>query len=336
MILFRDTIEFVNPEFFLLLLLLPVLGIWYYRRRSNYYATLRMSSLESIRRMRSWRGWMRGALPLLRVLAFIALVIAMARPQEVVKEEEIEAEGIDIMMAIDLSSSMLSQDFNPNRLEVSKRVATEFVNKRKYDRIGLAVFAGEAYTQCPLTIDHEVLKNFLAELECGELEDGTAIGMGLATAVRHLEDSEAKSKIVILLTDGVNNAGYINPDVAAQIASKLGIKVYTIGVGSKGEAYTPLYRHPVTGQYKMGLAKIEIDENLLKEIASKTNGEYYRATSVESLEEIYDTIDELEKSKVEMTILKRYSEAFHPFAFWGLLLLVLEALLRYTVLRTIP
>jgi len=333
--IFSENIEFVNPEFFLLLLLLPVIGIWYYRQRSRYYATLRMSSLESIRKMTSWRGWLRGALPLLRVAAFVALVIAMARPQEVMKEEEVEAEGIDIMLAIDLSSSMLAQDFKPNRLEVSKRVAADFVDKRKYDRIGLAVFAGEAFTKCPLTIDHEVLKTFLEELECGTLEDGTAIGMGLATAVRHLEKSEAKSKIVILLTDGVNNAGYINPAMSAQIAQELGVKVYTIGVGSTGDAMTPIQKRS-DGRYIFGLARVEIDEALLQEIADQTNGAYYRATSVESLERIYSTIDELEKSKVEVTVLKRYSEVFHPFVLFGLLLLVLEALLRYTVLRTIP
>jgi Ca-activated chloride channel family protein len=333
--IFGPDIQFVNPEFFLLLLLLPLIGLWYWRKGSQYYATLKMSSLQSIQHIRSWRGYLRAALPLLRLAAFIALVVAMARPQEVLKEEEVEAEGIDIMMAIDLSSSMLAQDFKPNRLEVSKRVAAEFIDKREYDRIGLAVFAGEAFTQCPLTIDHRVLKEFLAKLECGVLDDGTAIGMGLATAVRHLEKSEAKSKIAILLTDGVNNAGYINPSMAAQIAQQLGIKVYTIGVGSTGDAMTPIQKRS-NGEYIFGLARVEIDETLLKDIARQTNGEYFRATSVESLERIYDQIDELEKSKVEISVMKRYSEAFHPFVFWGLIFLVLEALLRYTVLRTIP
>lgn len=332
---FGNNIQFVNPEFFLLLLLLPILAVWYYRKRSRYYATMLMPSLLSVQGIRSWRGWLRAALPFLRVIAFVSLVIAMARPQEVLKEEEVEAEGIDILMAIDLSSSMLAQDFKPNRLEVSKRVASEFIDKRRYDRIGLTVFAGESYTQCPLTVDHNILKSRLSELECGILEDGTAIGMGLATAVRHLEKSEAKSKVVILLTDGVNNAGYINPSMAAQIAQKLGIKVYTIGVGSTGDALTPIQKRS-DGQYIFGLARVEIDEALLKEIAQQTNGEYFRATSVESLERIYSQIDQLEKSKVEVTVMKRYSEAFHPFVFWGMLLLVLEALLRYTVLRTIP
>ena len=333
--IFSDNIQFVNPEFFLLLLLLPLIGYWYLRRRSRHYAALRMPSLDSIRGMRSWRGRLRTALPILRALAFVALVVAMARPQEVLKEEEVDAEGIDIMLAIDLSSSMLAQDFKPDRLEVSKRVAAEFIDKRRYDRIGLAVFAGEAFTQCPLTTDHRVLKNFLEQLACGTLDDGTAIGMGLATAVHHLEESEAKSKVVILLTDGVNNAGYINPLMAAQIAQKVGVKVYTIGVGSTGDALTPVSRRS-DGRYIFGLARVEIDEALLKDIANMTEGEYFRSTSAESLERIYNKIDQLEKTKIEVTVLKRYNEAFHPFVFWGLLVLLLEALLRYTVLRTIP
>lgn len=333
--IFSDNIQFVNPEFFLLLLLLPLVGYWYLRRRRRHYATLRMPSLESVRGFRSIRGRLRTALPVLRALSFVALVVAMARPQEVLKEEEVEAEGIDIMMALDLSSSMLAQDFKPDRLEVSKRVAAEFIDKRRYDRIGLAVFAGEAFTQCPLTTDHRVLKKFLSDLECGILEDGTAIGMGLATAVHHLEESEAKSKVVILLTDGVNNAGYINPLMAAQIAQKVGVKVYTIGVGSTGDALTPVSRR-ADGRYIFGLARVEIDEGLLTNIAEMTDGAYFRATSAESLERIYAKIDELEKTKIEVTVLKRYNEAFHPFVFWGLVLLLLEALLRYTVLRTIP
>ena len=333
--IFSDNIQFVNPEFFLLLLLLPLIGYWYLRRRSRHYAALRMPSLDSIRGMRSWRGRLRTALPILRALAFVALVVAMARPQEVLKEEEVDAEGIDIMLAIDLSSSMLAQDFKPDRLEVSKRVAAEFIDKRRYDRIGLAVFAGEAFTQCPLTTDHRVLKNFLEQLACGTLDDGTAIGMGLATAVHHLEESEAKSKVVILLTDGVNNAGYINPLMAAQIAQKVGVKVYTIGAGSTGDALTPVSRRS-DGRYIFGLARVEIDEALLKDIANMTEGEYFRSTSAESLERIYNKIDQLEKTKIEVTVLKRYNEAFHPFVFWGLVLLLLEALLRYTVLRTIP
>ncbi len=335
MSLLGDNIAFLHPEFFLLLLLLPVLGYYYFRKRNRHYPTLRMPSLASVKGMQSWRGRLRALLPLFRLLAFLALVTAMARPQEVRKEEEVEAEGIDIMLALDLSSSMLAQDFKPNRLEVSKGVASQFIEKRSYDRIGLAVFAGEAFTQCPLTIDHRVLQGFLSELECGVLEDGTAIGMGLATAVRHLENSQAKSKIVILLTDGVNNSGYINPEMAAQIAKKLGVKVYTIGVGTTGDALTPISRRS-DGRYIFRRTRVEIDEALLQDIADMTNGEYFRATSEESLQRIYDKIDELEKSRIELSVIRRYTEAFHPLVLGALVFLLLEALLRYTVLRTIP
>jgi len=259
----------------------------------------------------------------------------MARPQLTLQEEEITADGVDIMMVMDLSSSMLAQDFKPDRLEVSKRVAADFVSKREHDRIGLSVFSGEAFTQCPLTTDHRVVKEFLADLRCGLLEDGTAIGMGLATAVNRLKESESKSKVVILLTDGVNNAGYIQPITASEIAREFDVKVYTIGVGSTGDALTPVSRRS-DGKYIFGLARVEIDEELLAQIADMTGGKYFRATSAESLERIYAEIDQLEKTEIEVTTIKRYSEEFHHFALWGLILLVLELFLRYTVFKTIP
>lgn len=326
---------FINPEFFLLLLLLPVIGGWYYWRYRQHYATLRMSSLQSVAHITSWRGRLRALLPTLRAFAFMLLVIAIARPQKTLKEEEVKAEGIDIVLVMDLSSSMLAQDFKPDRLEVSKRVASEFVSKREFDRIGLAVFAGESFTQCPLTTDHSIVKEFMASLKCGILEDGTAIGMGLATAINRLKDSESKSKVVILLTDGVNNAGYVKPITAAEIAREFDVKVYTIGVGSTGEAPTPVSRRS-DGRYIFGLARVEIDEQLLQEIAEMTGGQYFRATSAESLEQIYQNIDQLEKTEIEVTSIRRYSEEFGRFAFWALLLLVIEISLRYTVLRTIP
>jgi len=330
-----ENITFVNPEFFLLLLLLPLIAAWYYFRYRQRYPEMRMSSLESLSEVQSIRGRLRALLPILRVLSFIALVIAMARPQLTLKEEEIKAEGVDIVLVMDLSSSMLAQDFKPDRLEVSKKVASDFVDKREYDRIGLGVFAGEAFTQCPLTTDHRVVKEFLAGLRCGILEDGTAIGMGLATAVNRLKESEAKSKVVILLTDGVNNAGYVKPMTASEIAREFEVKVYTIGVGSTGEAYSPVSRRS-DGKYIFGLARVEIDEELLVQIADMTGGKYFRATSAESLESIYAEIDSLEKTEIEVTSIKRYSEEFHRFAFWGLLFLVFEMLLRYTIFRTIP
>ncbi|GAB5552643.1 MAG: VWA domain-containing protein [Saprospiraceae bacterium] len=294
-----------------------------------------MSSLKSVENSTSWKGRLRALLPILRILAFIALVVALARPRELFQEEEVKAEGIDIMLVMDLSSSMLARDFEPDRLEVCKRVATEFVDKREYDRVGLSVFAGEAFTQCPLTTDHRVVKDFLANLECGLLEDGTAIGMGLATAVNRLKDSESKSKIVILLTDGVNNAGYVKPETAAEIAREFEIKTYTIGVGTNGDALTPVNRRS-DGQYMFGLARVEIDEALLEQIAEMTGGKYYRALSEQGLEDIYDEIDRLEKTEIEVTVFKRYQELFHVFVWIAMLILVLEVLLRYTIFRAIP
>lgn len=330
-----ENITFVNPELLILLILLPILGTWYFFQYKNRYPTIRMSSLESIKNTFSWRGKLRAILPILRALAFVLFVIALARPQLTLQEQEIKAEGIDIALVMDLSSSMLAQDFKPDRLEVSKQVATEFINKRQHDRISLVVFAGEAFTQCPLTTDHGVLKEFLAGLECGLLEDGTAIGMGLATAINRIKDSEAKSKVVILLTDGDNNAGYIKPLTAAEIAKEFDVKIYTIGVGSRGQALTPVRRNS-NGQYIFGLANVQIDEQLLNQIASSTNGKYFRATDEESLLQIYNDIDQLEKSEIEVTTIKRYSEEFHQLVLLGLIFLFLEFILRYTLLRSIP
>lgn len=330
-----QNIEFVNPELLLLLLLIPAIAAWFFVKKKDQHVSIKMSNLESIANISTIKSTLRRYLPLLRALALAALVIALARPRQTLKEEDIKAEGIDICLVMDLSSSMLAQDFKPDRLEVSKRVASDFVAKREHDRIGLSVFSGEAFTQCPLTTDHRVVKEFLAGLRCGLLEDGTAIGMGLATAVNRLKESESKSKVVILLTDGVNNAGYIKPLTASEIAREFDVKVYTIGVGSTGDALTPVSRRS-DGKYIFGLARVEIDEELLAEIASMTGGKYFRATSAESLERIYAEIDQLEKTEIEVTTLKRYSEEFHHFALWGLILLVIELFLRYTVFKTIP
>jgi len=330
-----NNIAFLYPQFLLLLLLLPAIIWWYRKQYRRRYATLRMSSLQSVEKTSSTKGRLRALLPLLRLLAFLLLVLALARPRELFKEEEVNAEGIDIMLVMDLSSSMLARDFEPDRLEVCKRVAIEFVEKRPYDRIGLSVFAGEAYTQCPLTTDHRVVKDFLSELSCGTLEDGTAIGMGLATAVNRLKESPSESKIVILLTDGVNNAGYIKPETAAEIAQEFDIKTYTIGVGTNGDALTPVNRRS-DGQYLFGLARVEIDEQLLQQIAQMTGGQYYRALSEEGLEEIYNEIDRLEKTEIEVTVFRRYQELFHFLVVAAMLCLVLEILLRYTIFRAIP
>ena len=326
-------IHFVNPEYFLLLLLIPVLAYWYLQK--DRFATLQMSSLAAFGGKPSLRGRLSILLPLLRLLAFILLVVALARPRLNLQEQEINAEGIDIIMAIDLSSSMLAKDFKPDRLGASKAVAAEFIEKRPYDRIGLTVFAAESYTKCPATTDHQVMKQFLSELECGVLEDGTAIGMGLATAVKALAQSEAKSKVVILLTDGVNNAGYVQPLMAAEIAKTFKVKVYTIGVGSMTDALTPIGRRG-DGQYIFGFAPVRIDEDLLVNVAEMTEGKYFRATDETSLKAIYQEIDELEKTKLEITVIKRHSEEYFLFALLAMILIGVEILLRYTIFRTIP
>jgi len=332
---FLSNIEFQNPEFFILLLAIPIIAAWYWYKKIDNEVSFTLSSITSISDIDTWRTWLYKFMPLLRALSYALVVVALARPQITLKEEEVKAEGIDIMMIMDLSSSMLAQDFSPDRLSVSKEVAKTFVDKRKYDRIGLVVFAGESFTQCPLTTDHRVVKDFLDNLQCGLLQDGTAIGMGLASAVNRLKESESKSKVVILLTDGVNNAGYIKPMTAAEIAKEYGIKVYTIGVGSIGQALSPISRRS-DGKYIFGMAKVEIDEQLLKEIAELTNGRYYRAVNEQSLTAIYDEIDKLEKTEIEVSTFKRYSEEFRRFLIWGVGFLLLEIILRLTVLRSLP
>ncbi len=294
-----------------------------------------MPGLDTFEGTVSWRSRLRLLLPLFRFLALGALIIALARPQKTLKDEDIKAEGLDIFLVMDLSSSMLSRDFDPDRLEASKRVAAEFVDMRPHDRIGLAVFSGESFTQCPLTTDHRIVKEFLAGLQCGFLADGTAIGMGLSSAINRIKDSPSKSKVVILLTDGVNNSGYIQPMTAAEIAKEFGVKVYTIGVGSTGMARTPV-RKRRDGSFDFDFTKVEIDEQLLTEIAKLTGGNYFRATSEEALSQIYARIDQMEKTKIDVTVIKRNSEEFHAFAFAGLIFILLEILLGQTVLRSLP
>lgn len=331
-----NNLELVNPSFLLLFPLLLGYGVWLYMRRENRYTPLRFSTLQGVKNIISWRGIAYDfGLPLLRIIAFGCLIIALSRPQRSLSEQEIKAEGIDIMMAIDLSSSMLAQDFKPDRLEASKTVAQDFVRRREFDRIGVVVFSGEAYTQCPLTSDHEVVNHFLANLRCGQIEDGTAIGMGLATAVNRIKDSKAKSKVVILLTDGVNNAGYVQPLNAANIAKAFGVKVYTIGVGSKTEAYAPIGRRG-DGEYVFGFVPVEIDEKLMIQIAQLTSGRYFRATDEKSLLSIYTEINSLEKTEMDVTAVQRHTDLYLDWLKWAILLLLFEAVLRMTLLRTLP
>ncbi|MEE9374395.1 MAG: VWA domain-containing protein [Saprospiraceae bacterium] len=328
-------ITFVSPYFLGLLALIPFSFFWERRNAGNRKVHLSMPDIESIKSIKSFRTIIFPYLNFLKAASFVLFVIALARPQLTLKEEEIKAEGIDIIMIMDISSSMLAQDFKPDRLEVSKKVAIQFVDKRPYDRIGLVVFSGESFTQCPLTTDHRVLKDFLNGLQCGLLEDGTAIGMGLASAVNRLKDSEAVSKVIILLTDGVNNSGYIKPMTAAEIAQKLETKVYTIGVGSIGQALSPISRRS-DGRYVFGMAKVEIDENLLHQISEMTGGKYYRATNEQNLEAIYAEIDRLEKTEMEITVFKRYSEEYGRFLSLGLMLFLLNVILKHSFFKTLP
>ncbi len=330
-----DGASFQNPFFLLLLGVVPLMYLYFKRNIERNQPRMILSSARALKEMQTWRSRLYPHLIWLKLISLAAMIIALARPQLTLKEEVVTAEGIDIVLVTDISSSMLAQDFEPNRLEVSKRVGKEFVDKRKYDRIGLVVFAGESFTQCPLTTDHRIVKDFIDELQCGMLEDGTAIGMGLASAVNRLKDSEATSKVVILLTDGVNNSGYVKPITAAEIAEEMKVKVYTIGVGSRGQALSPVSRR-ADGQYVFGLSNVEIDERLMKEISDMTGGQYFRATDQASLESIYEEIDKLEKTKMEVTTFKRYSEEFRKFLWAGIALLLLDWVLRKTIFDVLP
>jgi Ca-activated chloride channel family protein len=323
------------PWWLLLLGLIPLTIIWRRWKREQSGPVVIDMPFDQAFIPGSWRTLLFSWLEPLFWVAMVLLIIALARPQSEHAEESVKGEGIDIFLVMDLSSSMLARDFDPDRLSVSKQVAINFVSHRTYDRIGLAVFAGESYTQCPLTNDHGVLKEYLEGLECGAVEDGTAIGMGLAAAVNRLKDSDAKSKVVVLLTDGVNNAGYIRPATAAGIAREFDIKVYTIGVGSYGQALSPVRRR-ITGEYMFGITNVEIDEDLLKSIAKETGGKYYRAASAEALKQVYDEIDQLEKTEIEITVYKRYRELYYWPLLAGVTLLLLLILVRSTLLRSLP
>lgn len=328
-------IEFSSPYWLLLLAIIPLMLLYKYYSKRQEIAPMTFSTLESISGLYSWKEKAIKYLPILRYLALAALMLAMARPQQTLKEEVVKAEGIDIILAMDLSSSMLAKDFDPDRLTVSKEVAAKFVDKRVYDRIGLVVFAGDSFTQTPLTTDHNILKDFLANIECGMLDDGTAIGMGLATATNRLKNSKSKSKVIILLTDGVNNAGYIKPLTAAEIAKEYDMKIYTIGVGTTGAALTPVNRRN-DGKFVFGMSKVNIDEKLLSEISKMTGGRYFRATDEAMLNSIYDEIDQLEKTEMEVNVFKRYKDIFRIPLMLAFGLLLLEFILRQTILRTLP
>ena len=331
--------EFANKEYLLLLLLIIPYIIWYVMYRKKTEPTLRMSDTFAFRYApKSWKVKLMPLSMLLRLLVFVMIVMVLARPQTRNSWDIKTVEGIDIMLAMDVSTSMLAEDLRPNRIEAAKQVASEFIIGRPNDNIGLAIFAGESFTQCPMTTDHASLLNLLQNVRTdiaarGLIEDGTAIGMGLANAVSRLKDSKAKSKVVILLTDGSNNRGDISPSTAAEIAKSLGIRVYTIGVGTNKVAPYPM---PVAGGVQYVNVPVEIDTKTLSEIASITEGDFYRATNTNELRKIYKEIDQLEKSKLNVkTFSKRY-EAYQPFALVAVLALLLEILLRVTIFRRIP
>ncbi|WP_211092569.1 MULTISPECIES: vWA domain-containing protein [Chitinophaga] len=328
-------IEFAYPVFFWLLLLIPVMIYWRIARRKKSQGVMKVSSVAGLRGLPvSWKVRFRPVLLALRILAYAALVTALARPQTSNTSENIDSEGIDIVMAIDISGSMLAEDLQPNRMEAAKKVAMDFVDKRISDRIGLVVFSGESFTQCPITTDHAVLKNQIMQVKSGMLQDGTAIGMGLATSVDRLRSSHAKSKVIILLTDGVNNTGLVDPLTALEIAKAFKIRVYTIGVGTQGKAPFPM---PMAdGSVQMVMQDVQIDEPLMKKISKETGGKYFRATNTTDLKNIYSEIDQLEKTKVEITSYKRYAEHFFPLAMLALACILLEVVLRYSVFRSLP
>ena len=328
-------IQFAHPDYFYLLILIPAAVIWYIYRHNLVQGDLQIPEISIFAKIRKGPRVIFRHVPfILRVLVFGLLIIVLARPQSTNKWEDETVEGIDIMLALDVSNSMLACDFSPNRIEASKDVANDFVLGRTNDRIGLVLFGGESFTQCPLTSDHAVLLNLLHDVNVGMIEDeSTAIGLGLANAVKRLKDSNARSRVVILVTDGQNNAGSIDPLTAAEIARTFGIRVYTIGVGTHGTAPYPMRN--VFGDLVYMQVKVDIDEPMLKQIAEMTKGEYFRASSNQKLKEIYSQIDKMEKTKIDVKKYARKHEEYRRFAIAALILVVLEILLRNTVLRTI-
>ncbi len=329
-------LQFAHPWFLVLLAVVPLMVYRHLRSSRRPGATLRYSNVETVRAVRRARAeWARHLLFGLRTLVVLLLILALARPQSGRTEEEITAEGIDIVIALDISGSMLAVDFKPkNRIEAAKEVAARFIDGRTSDRIGLVVFAAESYTQCPLTLDYGILKHFLKEVKVGIIKDGTAIGLGIANAVNRLRYSTAKSKVVILLTDGRNNAGEIDPLTAAQIAKALGVRIYTIGVGSRGNALYPV-DDPFFGRRYVSMP-VEIDEDLLRKIAEMTGGRYFRATDTAALQRIFQEIGELEKTKIQVKHYVRYKELFVNFLFPAFAILLLEIVLANTRFRKIP
>jgi Ca-activated chloride channel family protein len=330
-----EGVEFLNKEFFWLFLILPLVIVWYLFKYKKLTAELKIPSLKGFKLTNSLLPKFRHGLFVLRLIALALLIMALARPQTVdVSTKTKTTRGIDIVMAIDVSASMLAKDLSPNRLEALKNVAADFIKGRPNDRIGLVEYAGESYTKTPITSDKAIVLRSLKSIKYNTIiEGGTAIGMGLATSVNRLKDSKAKSKVIILLTDGVNNSGFIDPKIASELALEYGIKTYTIGLGTNGMALSPVAILP-NGDFQYSRVQVEIDEELLKEIAEVTGGKYFRATNNKKLEEIYDEINKLEKTEIEEFKFYNYEEKYRPLAILAGLLLLLELLLRFTFFRS--
>lgn len=325
-------INFASPWWFLSAALIPLLVFWYIKRHKEEFSSIKFPATD-FDIPKNFKTKIIHLPFILKMISLAFITLAMTRPQISISKDNVDVEGIDIMMAIDVSGSMLAEDFKPNRLEAAKKVAIDFIKNRPNDCIGLVVYGGDAFTQCPVTIDHNVLISLFEEIKSGDLKDGTAIGDGLATAVDRLRYSEAISKVVILLTDGVNNSGFIDPITAAEIAKLYGVRVYTIGVGSKGKAPYPFQTaFGVDYQY----VDVEINEDLLQEIATMTDGKYFRATNNQSLEDIYSEIDTMEKSKINITTYTNNKDVFIYTLYFALAFLLIDAIIRYTILKSIP
>ncbi|HEV3249343.1 MAG TPA: VWA domain-containing protein [Puia sp.] len=328
-----SNIHFAKPWFFALFALIPLLIYFYLRPPVRVDGSMLVSGVKAFGNGRTWKTLLRHILFIFRMLAISCIIIALARPQTGSEQQLTSGEGIDIVFCLDISGSMLAQDFSPNRMEAAKQVVSEFIDNRPTDRMGLVIFSGESFTMCPLTTDHAVLKSQLYNVQSGLLEDGTAIGSGLATGVERLRSSVSKSKVIILLTDGENNGGLVDPNSAKEIAKSYGVRVYTVGVGTEGFAPVPVQ---TSSGVIMQREKVSIDEKLLTQIANETGGKYFRATDNESLGTIYKDIDQLEKSKFQVTTYTHCTEKFFSFILAAVMFLVLEWILRFTLFRKFP
>lgn len=336
MISYFNDIQFAEKHWFWLLLVLPVMALWYLLKLKKYEGEIHFSSFENFKNIRSSiKAKLRHLTFVCRLAGISLIIMAMARPQSRSSWKDIKTEGIDIMVSLDLSLSMLAKDFKPNRIEVAKEVLKDFIDARPNDKIGLVIFGGEAFTQCPLTIDHKVIKNMLPEIKAGMLEQGTAIGLGLADAVSRIKDSKAKSKVVILISDGVSNVGEIAPLTAGEIAKTFDVRVYTIGIGSKGKALQPVAMYP-NGELQYDYVDVDIDEPTMNKISEMTGGKYFRATDKETLKEIYREIDKMEKTIISEKSFSNKAEHFLPLAIAAFLFLLTEFLLKRIVFKAVP